>query len=93
MSVRDQEGVEATAKGAAQRPLTSPSDLEAAIALVDKQFGGLPYMTTRQALFLGALIEREGLSSLLELGTFHGKSTAYMAAVLEAIGRGNFGNN
>jgi predicted O-methyltransferase YrrM len=89
MSVRDQEGVEATAKGAAQRPLTSLNDLEAAIALVDKQFGGLPYMTTRQALFLGALIEREDLSSLLELGTFHGKSTAYMAAVLEAIGRGN----
>jgi predicted O-methyltransferase YrrM len=67
---------------------TSPSDLEAAIALVDEQFGGLPYMTTTKALSLGALIEREGLSNLLELGTFHGKSTAYMAAILEAMGRG-----
>ena len=88
MSARDQEGVEASAKGVARRPLTAPRDLDAAIALVDEQFGGLPYMTTRQALSLGALIKREGLSSLLELGTFHGKSTAYMAAVLEVIGRG-----
>jgi predicted O-methyltransferase YrrM len=85
MSVRDQT----TAEGAARRPLTSPSDLEAAIALVDEQFSGLPCMNSKKALTLGALIEREGLSSLLELGTFHGKSTAYIAAVLEAIGRGN----
>jgi predicted O-methyltransferase YrrM len=88
MSVRDQKKVEGTAKGAARRPLTSPSDLEVAIALVDEQFGGLPYMTTKKALSLGALIQREGLSSLLELGTFHGKSTAYLASVLEALGRG-----
>jgi predicted O-methyltransferase YrrM len=58
------------------------------VALVDERFGALPYMNTRKALSLGALIKREGLSSLLELGTFHGKSTAYMAAVLEATGRG-----
>ena len=67
---------------------TSLSDLEAAIALVDEQFGNLPYMTTTRALSLGALIKREGLSNLLELGTYHGKSTAYMAAILEAMGRG-----
>jgi predicted O-methyltransferase YrrM len=73
----------------ARQPLISPDDLEAAIALVDEQCRGLPYMTTRQALSLGTLIKREGLSSLLELGTFHGKSTAYMAAVLETMGRGN----
>jgi predicted O-methyltransferase YrrM len=66
----------------------SPGDLEAAIALVDEQFGGLPFMTTTKALSLGALIKREGLSNLLELGTYHGKSTAYMAAILEAMGRG-----
>jgi predicted O-methyltransferase YrrM len=68
--------------------LSSPRDLAAAIALVDEQFAALPYMTTTKALCLGALIEREGLSSLLELGIFHGKSTAYMAAILEAMGRG-----
>lgn len=89
MSVRDRERVDATARGAARRLPTSPSDLEAAIALVDEKFGDLPYMTTRQALSLGALIKREGLGNLLELGTFHGKSTAYMAAVLEALGRGS----
>jgi predicted O-methyltransferase YrrM len=88
MSVRGRKGVKSTARGAARPPLTPPGDLEAAIALVDEQFGGLPYMTTRQAVSLGALIEREGLSSLLELGTYHGKSTAYMAAVLEAVGHG-----
>jgi predicted O-methyltransferase YrrM len=70
-------------------PRTTPGNLEAAIARVDEQFGGLPYMTTKKALFLGALIQREGLRNLLELGTFHGKSTAYLAAVLETAGRGN----
>jgi predicted O-methyltransferase YrrM len=88
MSAKDQEGFEATGKEAARRPPAASGDLEAAIASVDEQFGGLPYMTTRQALYLGRLVQREGLSSLLELGTFHGKSTAYMAAVLEAIGQG-----
>jgi predicted O-methyltransferase YrrM len=88
MSVRDEKEAEATAEGAGRRPLLPGSPVEAAIASVDEQFGGLPYMTPRQAAFLGALIEREGLSSLLELGTSHGKSTAYMAAILEAIGRG-----
>jgi predicted O-methyltransferase YrrM len=88
MSVRCGKGAEATVEVTVGRPVTPSSHVEAAIASVDEQFGSLPYMTTRQAAFLGALIEREGLSSLLELGTFHGKSTAYMAAVLEAIGRG-----
>ena len=64
-------------------------DLEVAIALVDEQFADLPYMSTRQALRLTALIKREGLTSLLELGTFQGKSTAYMAAALEVMGRGS----
>jgi predicted O-methyltransferase YrrM len=73
----------------AQRRAISAGDLESAVALVDESFGGLPYMTTRQALSLGALIEREGLRNLLELGTFHGKSAACMAAVLEALGRGS----
>jgi predicted O-methyltransferase YrrM len=88
MSIKDQEGIEAVAAGAVPQPPGSPSDLDTAIALVDKRFGDLPYMTTRQAAFLGTLIKREGLGDLLELGTFHGKSTAYMAAVLEALGRG-----
>jgi predicted O-methyltransferase YrrM len=88
MSTADQEGVDATAEMAARESRIALRDLHAAIAFVDEHFGGLPYMTTRQALSLGALIQREGLSSLLELGIFHGKSTAYMAAVLEAMGRG-----
>ena len=89
MSVTKQRRAKATAKGTARRPRITPKNLDAAIALVDKKFGDLPYMSTRQALSLGRLIEREGLSSLLELGTYHGKSTAYMAAVLEMIGRGS----
>jgi predicted O-methyltransferase YrrM len=80
---------EAPAKGTVRRPRITLKNLDAAIALIDKKFGDLPYMSTRQALSLGGLIEREGLSSLLELGTYHGKSTAYMAAVLEMIGRGS----
>jgi predicted O-methyltransferase YrrM len=89
MSVRKQRGAKAAAIGTARRSRTRPRNLDAAIALIDKQFSDLPYMTTRQALSLGGLIEREGLSSLLELGTYHGKGTAYMAAVLEMIGRGS----
>lgn len=88
MPVRKKRGDKAT-KAETRQPLTWPSDLKAAIALVDQQFGALPYMTTRQALYLGELIKNEGLCSLLELGTFHGKSTAYLAATLEALGRGS----
>jgi predicted O-methyltransferase YrrM len=87
MSNRDPQAPEATGDGAAPRP--PEGHLDVAIARVDEQFGSLPYMTTRQARYLGALIEREGLTNLLELGTYHGKSTAYMAAILEALGRGD----
>lgn len=89
MPRKEQEAPEATGSGAAPRPQTALSHFDAAIARVDEQFGSLPYMTTRQARYLGALVEREGLTSLLELGTYHGKSTAYIAAILEALGRGS----
>jgi predicted O-methyltransferase YrrM len=89
MSIRKQRKPKAPAGETVRRPRIAPRNLDAAIALIDKQFSDLPYMTTRQALVLGGLVEREGLSSLLELGTYHGKSTAYMAAVLEMRGRGS----
>ena len=88
MSARKKRGDKAV-KAETRRPITWPSDLETAIALVDEHFGALPYMTARQALYLGALIKNESLCSLLELGTFHGKSTAFLAAALEALGRGS----
>jgi predicted O-methyltransferase YrrM len=55
---------------------------------VTKRYGKVPYIKEDQALFLRDFIAKKNLSSLLELGTFQGKSAAYYAAILEDIGRG-----
>jgi predicted O-methyltransferase YrrM len=46
-------------------------------------------MGIEQARFLRDFIRTHDLSELLELGFFHGKSTAFMAAILEELGRGH----
>ena len=56
---------------------------------VDRRWGRLKYMGLEQARFLRDFIKTNGLSQLLELGFFHGKSTAFMAAILEELGRGH----
>jgi predicted O-methyltransferase YrrM len=45
-------------------------------------------MQEEQALTLREVIVKNDLSNLLELGTFYGKGSAYMAAILEDLGRG-----
>lgn len=47
------------------------------------------YISHDQASMLRDLILRERLTSLLELGTFHGKSTTYLASFLEEQGEGH----
>ena len=51
--------------------------------------GDLPYMQERDARILRDLIVDNDAKDLLELGFFHGKSSAYFAAILEDLGRGH----
>ena len=53
---------------------------------VDTAFGSLPYMTRKQANRLRDLIRNNNACDILELGFFHGKSSAYIAAILEERG-------
>lgn len=55
----------------------------------DKQLKSLQYMSREQAEFMRKFISDRDLSSLLEIGFFQGKSTAYFAAILEDLGRGH----
>ena len=55
----------------------------------DRKIGKLQYMTRENAEFMRKFIADRDLSSLLEIGFFKGKSTAYFAAILEDLGRGH----
>jgi len=55
----------------------------------DRKVGKLQYMTRQNAEFMKDFISDRNLSSLLEIGFFKGKSTAYFAAILEDLGRGH----
>lgn len=54
----------------------------------DRKVGELQYMTRENAEFMRKFISDRNLSSLLEVGFFKGKSSAYFAAILEDLGRG-----
>ena len=56
---------------------------------VTETWGDLQYMDLPRATYLRDLIVRHDLSDLLELGFFKGKSSAYLGAVLEDLGRGH----
>ena len=51
--------------------------------------GDTPAMTLQQAKRITAFIHEHGVADILELGFFHGVSTTYMAAALEARGAGS----
>ena len=59
------------------------------IDTVTEKFGNLPYMKPKQAAFLKQFIVNNNVTDILELGFFHGKSTAYFAAILEENGKGH----
>src|SRR5687768_11281906 len=59
-----------------------------ALDAVEAHFPKLPYMQRRWANKVTELIERHDLIRCLELGCFQGKSTAFIAATLRALGRG-----
>jgi predicted O-methyltransferase YrrM len=57
-----------------------------AVERVNTEFARLPYMSKPMAAFIDELVRTHDLRSLLELGTFKGKGTAYLAAILEDRG-------
>ena len=56
---------------------------------VKQEFDDLPYMDHEQALVLRDLIHEENARDILEIGFYQGKSSAYIAAVLEDRGDGS----
>jgi predicted O-methyltransferase YrrM len=59
------------------------------ITKVKEIVGDLPYMSLKQARIITEFIQENNISSILELGFFHGVSTCYMAAALDEIGGGS----
>lgn len=56
---------------------------------VEERFPGMPYMKIEQAERLDRFLKEHRLTRLLELGFFHGKSSAFMAATLRDMGEGH----
>ncbi len=56
---------------------------------VDHMFHDLPYMKLEQAEVLDGFLKEHHLTQCLELGFFHGKSSAFIAATLRDIGEGH----
>ena len=56
---------------------------------VQNRFGDLEYMRHDEALLMRKFIARHRVRDILELGFYHGKSSAYFAAILEDIGEGH----
>jgi predicted O-methyltransferase YrrM len=56
---------------------------------VTRVWGDLKYMDEARALYLRDLIKKNNCSDLLEIGFAYGKSSSYLAAILEDEGRGH----
>jgi predicted O-methyltransferase YrrM len=59
------------------------------IKRVTRKLAGIKYMTEGQAMVLREHIADHDLSDILEIGFFQGKSTAYLAAILNERGTGH----
>lgn len=55
---------------------------------ITARFGAVKYMNETQARVLRELIAEEDAADILEIGFYQGKSSAYVAAILEDRGRG-----
>jgi len=56
---------------------------------VNKKFGNIPYMSLKRAEQLKDFFKRYDIQKCLELGFCHGKSSAYIAAILKQRGKGH----
>jgi predicted O-methyltransferase YrrM len=59
------------------------------IERVKDTFDDLAYMRHSDATFMQNFIIQHDVKDILEIGFFHGKSSAYFAAILEDLGRGH----
>lgn len=55
---------------------------------VTEKFGKVPFMKEKQAEYIKFFMKTFGLYNVLELGFAHGKSSAYIAAIIEDNGAG-----
>lgn len=56
---------------------------------VRSEFDDLPYMRHPQATLIRDIIVEHDAQDILKIGFLHGKSSAYLAAILEDLGRGH----
>jgi predicted O-methyltransferase YrrM len=56
---------------------------------VTSSFDNLPYMQQAQAKLMRDMIRKHDARDILEIGFYHGKSSAYFAAILEDLGAGH----
>ncbi|MEX2123392.1 MAG: class I SAM-dependent methyltransferase [Woeseia sp.] len=56
---------------------------------VRSTFDDLKYMRHPQATFIRDFVAKHDARDILEIGFYHGKSSAYFAAILEDLGRGH----
>ncbi len=56
---------------------------------VTATFSELKYMQPAQAEFIREFVVTHEIRDILEIGFYHGKGSAYMAAILEDLGRGH----
>lgn len=56
---------------------------------VEEKFGDLQYMRHPQASLIRKFIVKHDIADILEIGFFHGKSSAYFGAILDDLGRGH----
>lgn len=59
------------------------------IDLVREKFGHLPFMTYGQAKKLQGFLTGRNFANYLELGFYHGKSSAFIASILKEHDRGH----
>lgn len=57
--------------------------------MVTRNYGTLPYMDDQRAALLRMILREEGARDILEIGFYHGKSSAYIGAMLEDFGEGH----
>jgi predicted O-methyltransferase YrrM len=61
----------------------------AGIHEVDRRFRDLPYMDLERATLLDRFLKEHRLARCLELGFYHGKSSAFIASSLREMGEGH----
>ena len=57
--------------------------------MVFERIGTLPYMRLEQAIIFYEFVTENRLTNCLELGFFHGVSTAYIAGAIQDLGIGH----